>query len=294
MNHSPASQRPHRSSSLTIGATGGVVGGLLGGGSGVLFVPALDRFTTLSRARIHGTSTVANIAVCAVGASVYALLGGKIDLHAGLGMILGGVVGGFYGARLLTRVPDTLLRVLVSAVLLATAAKLYLDAAGLDPLAGRTVLSPSLITTPWFTMPITLVAGVVIGAWAGALGLGGGLLAVPCLVLLFGTEFHTAEGTSLLMFLPNSIAGGITHLRQDTAAPRRSTLLGLGAIPGTIAGALLALALNSLVLGLIFGTFTLTMGIREILQLIQRPTPAPTATSSPHHTAGDDAQTNDT
>lgn len=78
---------------LTIGVVGGTIGGLLGGGSGVFFVPSLDRYAG-ARKVIHGTATVANFAVCGVGALVYAVAGGAIDMRAGLGLI----IGGFFGA----------------------------------------------------------------------------------------------------------------------------------------------------------------------------------------------------
>lgn len=93
----------------------------------------------------------------------------------------------------------------------------------------------------------------MIGAWAGAMGLGGGLLAVPALVLLFGVELHVAAGTSLLMFIPNSIVGTLVHLRQGTASARWGWLLGL--------------ALDAVVLGVVFATFALAMAVREIVQL---------------------------
>lgn len=270
-----------RPGATAIGVTGGLVGGLLGGGSGVFFVPALDRFAHLRRAVLHGTSTTANISVCAVGAAVYALAGGAVDLRAGTGLIIGGVIGGFFGAGIVSRLPERVLRVLFIVVVLLTATKLYLDAAGLDPLAGRAALSPALLATLWFVLPVTIAAGLVIGAWAAALGLGGGLLAVPTLVLLFGTDLHTAAGTSLLMFVPNSVAGAVVHLRAGTASPRLSIWLSIGAVPGAVAGALLALALDSLVLGVVFGTFALLMGIREIIQLRRSHQRGPAGDPSP-------------
>jgi uncharacterized membrane protein YfcA len=56
---------------------------MLGGGSGGVTVPSLDRLTTLARATVHGTATIANVAVAMVGASVYALRGGAVDPVAG-------------------------------------------------------------------------------------------------------------------------------------------------------------------------------------------------------------------
>ncbi len=253
-----------------IGLIGGVVGGLIGGGSGVLFVPALDRFTTMSRIRVHGTSTIANIGVCVAGAAAYAVAGGALDLRIGAGMTAGGILGGVVGPRLLARASETLLRVLLVAILLLTAAKFFVDAIGL-PLLTHAVVPAGLLADLWFVIPATVLVGIVIGAWAGAMGLGGGLLAVPALVLLFGVELHVAAGTSLLMFIPNSIVGSWVHLRQGTASGRWGALLGLTAAPGVVAGALLGLALDAVVLGVVFATFALAMAIREIVQLIRRP-----------------------
>jgi uncharacterized membrane protein YfcA len=127
-----------------------------------------------------------------------------------------------------------------------------------------------LLGNLWFVVPMTVVVGIVIGAWAGAMGLGGGLLAVPALVLLFGVELHVAAGTSLLMFIPNSIVGSVVHVRQGTASSRWGRLLGLTAAPGVVAGAVLGLALDASVLGVVFGTFALLMAVREVVALVRR------------------------
>lgn len=259
-----------------IGLVGGLAGGLIGGGSGVLFVPALDRFTSMSRARVHGTSTVANVGVCVAGAAAYAVGGGALDLRVGTGMLIGGTLGGLLGPRLLARASETLLRVLLIVILVLTSAKFSVDALGLS-LFAYTLVPADLIVDPWFVVPMTLAVGIVIGAWNGALGLGGGLLAVPALVLLFGVELHVAAGTSLLMFIPNSVVGSVVHVRQGTASPPWGWLLGLTAAPGVIAGAELGLAMNAGVLCLVFATFALLMAVREVVGLVRpriRPLPA--------------------
>ena len=217
---------------------GGVVGGLIGGGGGVLFVAGLDRFTAMSRARVHGTSTIANIGICVAGSAAYALGGGAVDLRVGTGMLVGGTLGGLIGPRLLARASERLLRVLLIVILVLTAAKFSVDALGL-PLLTHALVPAGLLADLWFVVPATLVVGIVIGAWSGAMGLGGGLLAVPAMVLLFGVELHVAAGTSLLMFIPNSIVGSWVHIRQGTASARWGWLLGLTSAPGVVAGALL-------------------------------------------------------
>ena len=99
------------------------------------------------------------------------------------------------------------------------------------------------------------------------MGLGGGLLAVPALMLLFGTDLPTAEGTSLLMFFPNAIVGTITHARQGTADLRLGLNLNIGALPGAVAGVLIALALNVKILSIVFAVFAMTIGVREIYRM---------------------------
>jgi uncharacterized membrane protein YfcA len=254
-----------------VGVLGGVVGGLIGGGAGVLYVPALDRFTAMTRARVHGTSTIAQIGLCVAGAATYAVGGGALDLRVGIGMMIGGTVGGWVGPRLLARASDTVLRVLLIAILVLTAVKFALDAFG-PPLFTHAVVSPALLADAWFVVPTTVLVGVVVGAWSGAMGLGGGLLAVPAMVLLFGVELHVAAGTSLLMFIPNSLVGSWVHLRQGTASARWGRVLGLTSAPGVIAGALLGLALDTTVLGLVFAAFALLMAVREIVALVRRRT----------------------
>jgi uncharacterized protein len=271
-----------------IGFIGGVIGGLLGGGSGVFYVPALEKFTPLPRPSLHGTAGMANIAVTGVGAATFAAVGGSVDLRAGAGLVIGATLGAVFGAKLILRVPHGLLRWMFVAVLLLTSLKLGLDAIGRDPLEGSALASPALIANMWFTTPVSLILGLVIGAWAAGMGLGGGLLAVPVLMLLFGTDLPTAEGTSLLMFFPNAIVGTIVHARQGTADLRLGTLLNIGALPGAIGGALAALSMNVRILSGLFAAFTLIVAGREIFRMFAQAA-RPTV---PHDESPADAATN--
>jgi uncharacterized membrane protein YfcA len=264
---SGTTRSPGPSAVVGTGGVAGVVGALLGGGTGLVSVPALEKLTDLRRATIHGTTTISNAAVAAVGSAVYALRGGAVDLRVGTPLVVGGVVGAVFGARLVARAPERLLRSVFAAVLVVAGGKFLLDATGLDPLDHQLRLATAALTT---VVVVGVLLGVAVGAWSSALGLGGGLLTVPVLVLLFGTGVHVAEGTSLLVMLPNSIAGALAHLRQRTAAPRVGFQLAVGAALGAVLGAVLALALDASVLSGIFGLFTLTMAVREARRVLRR------------------------
>ncbi|WP_182359767.1 sulfite exporter TauE/SafE family protein [Tomitella gaofuii] len=255
---------------LAVGGIGGVIGGLLGGGSGVFYVPALEKLTSLPRPALHGTAGAANIAVTGIGAATFAVVGGSIDLRAGTGLVVGGTLGAFFGARLILRISRRLLRWLFVIILMATCLKLLLDVVGADPLRGSAIVPEHLIDNLWFTVPVSLALGIVIGAWSAGMGLGGGLLAVPVLMMLFGADLVTAEGTSLLMFFPNAVVGTVVHMRQGTADPRLATVLNIGALPGTVIGVLLALTMDMKILSVVFAVFALVIAMRELYRMFDR------------------------
>jgi len=275
--------RPSLATLARIGVLGGMSGGLLGGGTGVITVPSLARATTLSRAVIHGTSTLPNVSAAIAGSTVYALHGAKVDVVAGAGLMAGGVIGAVVGAKLVARIPEWILKALFVFVLLATALKLLLSAAGIDPSAGEALLPDAVLAHLPSVIAIGAVVGFVVGAWSAALGLGGGLLTVPAMLVLFGSDLHVAEGTSLMVMLPNALVAATTHLRQGTADAPIGFRLAAFALPGTVIGALLALALNARWLALVFGSYLVFIAIREIVRVFTsssartttKPSPAP-------------------
>lgn len=243
--------------SFGVGVAGGAVGALLGGGTGVVTVPVLDRLTNLRRGVIHGTANLVNVAVAVVGAAIYELRGGHLDTTTGIGLMIGGVIGALFGARIAARASDQALRVAFAVVLAAAGIELCLGAAGIGPSSSSPLLSSGLRADTTAVVILTLAIGLVVGAWSAAMGLGGGSLTVPVLILLFGVGAHTAEGTSLLVMLPNSIAASIQHLRQHTASPRLGAALACGAAPGAAAGASIGLVLSATTLDWVFGLFVL-------------------------------------
>jgi hypothetical protein len=249
---------------LVVGVIGGCVGALLGGGTGTVVVPALARLTALPRRVIHGTSGIANIAVAIVGTTVYALRGIPVDYEVGVPLMIGGVFGAVLGAKLVVKAPENVLRTIFVVVLFIAGVKLLLDALDLDPLGRNAVLSAAVRADRSEVVMIAIVLGVVIGAWSAALGLGGGLLTVPALALLFGAGLHTAESTSLAVMLPNSIVGTVAHVRQRTASVPIGVRLAGGAAIGAIVGALLAVEIPSTALGIFFGLFVLAMAARSV------------------------------
>jgi uncharacterized protein len=112
---------------------------------------------------------------------------------------------------------------------------------------------------------VALVAfGALAGTLAGLLGVGGGILLVPFLVLAVGMSQHEAEATSLLVILPTALAASLALRRRDVGDLPVALALGTVGAVGAVAGALLALALPADVLRLGFALLLAIAGVRLV------------------------------
>lgn len=112
----------------------------------------------------------------------------------------------------------------------------------------------------------TVVLGVITGLLSGALGIGGGIVVVPALVLLFGMTQKGAQGLSLAMIIPLSIIGAWQYWRyghlQMTGS--RPILLCAGAVAGALLGSMLADRLPAPILRRFFAVVMMIIAIRML------------------------------
>ena len=110
-----------------------------------------------------------------------------------------------------------------------------------------------------------LAIGLGAGFLAGLLGIGGGVVLVPALVLLLGFDQHVAQGTSLVVVIPAALLGSWSNHRSGSLALRDAALLAVGGILGALAGSLGALALDDALLRRLFALLLLVVAFRMIL-----------------------------
>lgn len=85
------------------------------------------------------------------------------------------------------------------------------------------------------------LAACICGVASGMFGIGGGVLLVPLLVLLFSFTQHRAQGTSLVALIPpTGLLALIAYARQDFVSWRTGLLLIPGVFVGGIGGGMLA------------------------------------------------------
>ena len=127
---------------------------------------------------------------------------------------------------------------------------------------------------------IGLAGGIV----AGLLGVGGGVLFVPGLVIFLGLDQHQAEATSLLAIVPVAIVGTYRQDRYGNVHRHDALLLGVLSIAGAAAGVVLANALSGEVLRDAFAALLLVVAAQLVHRTLagagdasREPSPTPPA-----------------
>ncbi|MDR2638198.1 MAG: sulfite exporter TauE/SafE family protein [Zoogloeaceae bacterium] len=132
----------------------------------------------------------------------------------------------------------------------------------------------------WWSLPY-LALGAVTGFFAGLLGIGGGAVMVPVLVMLFaaqgfpsGEVMHLALGTSMAAILFTSLSSVRTHTRYKAVLWPIVARITPGIILGTFCGTWLARQLPSRGLAVLFAVFTSYVAVQMILGFKPRPSKA--------------------
>lgn len=114
--------------------------------------------------------------------------------------------------------------------------------------------------------------GVLAGLLSGLLGIGGGIVTIPLLLLIFSqigipshAIMHLAIGTSLAAMVFNTFSASYSHHKKGAVLFHILKPMGLGIIIGAIFGALIARFASSLFLQIFFGVFETLFGIRFLL-----------------------------
>lgn len=206
----------------------GVSLGLLGAGGSSLAVPILVYAGGLAPADAIATSLALVGATSAVAAALHAR-DRQVDWRAAALFAAAGVPAALAGAQLTHLVPPRLLLALFGLLLLAIGTALLLGATAraASRASGRR------------PVPAVIGAALAVGALTGFLGVGGGFLLVPAMVLVAGLDLRRATATSLVVIAVNSAAGLAGHLGDGLDAGRTALFIGAAAA-GAWLGYLLA------------------------------------------------------
>ena len=235
---------------LVLGFTIGGSLGLLGGGGSILTVPALVYLIGQTPQVAVTTSLVIVGMNSALGAIFHRSQG---TLNWRVAIIFGGIgmVTSYISAGFSKEFSPTLLMVAFSVLMLVV---------GLMLMQQKTPPTRSN-SFDELTLWKVIGGGATVGLLTGILGVGGGFLIVPALVMLVGMPMHQAIGTSLVVIAMNSFAGFMGHLDGITLDIPLITVFVTAGILGTFAGARLGKRLDALLLRKAFAIFVVGLAV---------------------------------
>ncbi|HEY49393.1 MAG TPA: sulfite exporter TauE/SafE family protein [Dehalococcoidia bacterium] len=112
---------------------------------------------------------------------------------------------------------------------------------------------------------IGIIVGFIAGIFSGILGIGGGTIAVPGMVLLLDTEQHIAQGVSLTALLLTAVVGTFVHYRQKNLDLKMVMWIAPTAVVFSILGSWAAGRVDADWLTRVFAIALLVIGCRMLL-----------------------------
>lgn len=237
-----------------IGLIAGAFGGLVGLGGGVVMIPLMVRFFGFNQHQAHGTSLAALVFTGLTGAATYSLKG-NVDFLAAALLAVTAILTARFGALYAHSLPEWKLKRSFGIFVICVSALLLLK-----PFYAQ-VSHPA---EGWVRVVILLLSGVFSGFFAGLMGVGGGSLMVPAMVLFLGFSQHLGQGSSLMAMAPAGAVGAYTHWRLGNVVPAAVPGLIGGIIVGTFGGGTLAQWLSEAALRVIFAVVLIWQGWRDI------------------------------
>jgi uncharacterized membrane protein YfcA len=115
------------------------------------------------------------------------------------------------------------------------------------------------------TIIYVLILGAIAGFMSSLVGIGGGIIIVPALVMILGFDQKMAQGTSLLMLsLPVALAGAINYYRAGQADWKVALILASTFVLGGIAGSNVSLGLDTGVVKKVFAVFMIIIAFKYL------------------------------
>jgi uncharacterized membrane protein YfcA len=243
---------------LTAGALtffAGILFGVFGAGGSILLVPILVYVLHFSVKPALATSLL--ILVVTGGAATLAHARSRhVSWWIGLRWAALGIVAAYAGGRVAELIPERVLLLMFATVAVVAAVAMFQPR-----LANGHDVDPRSIP-----MGKVVAVGGALGFLTGMLGVGGGFLLVPALVLLCGVGLRVAVGTSLLIITVNSLGGFLGFASHESFPWGVTAPIAACAATGSLVGERVGKRLPTQRLRPAFAVFLLIVGAAIVVQ----------------------------
>ena len=118
---------------------------------------------------------------------------------------------------------------------------------------------------------LNVVLGLLLGTVGGLFGIGGGLIAIPVLGVLFGLDQQLAQGTALVMVVPNVLLALWRYHQRNRIDLRHALALAISSFVLALFGARWAVNLDPETMRLAFVAFLVVLAFYNLLRMLMRP-----------------------
>ena len=244
----------------------GIIASMTGVGGGIFIVPILTFFYSFIVSSATGTSLTSIIFTAIASALNYAKQK-RIYFKTGTILIITTSPGAYIGAWFAIIMEEKLLGLVFGVFLVLVAIRMIISALRKKE---QTKAAHVITDTQLIHSRKTMIIGAGLSFWGGVasglLGIGGGTLVVPILIVAMGIPIHYATATSMFTMIFTSISGVARYVQSDLINFPVALLLAAGTVVGAQVGAYTSKKISGRNLGLIFGIMLVVAGINMILK----------------------------
>jgi len=233
---------------LVLGYGIGLSLGLLGGGGSILTVPALV-YLVGQTPQVAVTTSLAIVGANSLMGAMFHGSKGKLDWKVALLFGSAGMLVAYLSAGISQHISPEILLIAFALLMLGIGVMLLLR-------RSKEEEETSYRSKP---LMLVLVSGAGVGLLTGILGVGGGFLVVPALVMLLGLPIQVAVGTSLVVIAMNSMAGFMGHVSSGSFDWMVTLVFVAAGLVGTFSGMKLSSRLSSSKLHKAFAIFVIAL-----------------------------------
>ncbi len=232
---------------LVLGFGIGLSLGLLGGGGSILTVPALV-YLVGQTPQIAVTTSLVIVGANSIMGAMFHGTKGRLDWKVAITFGGAGMLVSYLSAGISKHISPEILLVVFALLMLVIGTMLLFRGAREDGI--------SYTTKP---LLVVVASGAGVGLLTGILGVGGGFLIVPALVMLLGLPVQVAVGTSLVVIAMNSVAGFLGHISSGSFDWMVTLIFVSAGLVGTFSGMRLSSRLSSSKLQKAFAVFVIAL-----------------------------------
>ncbi len=250
----PIKDRKYIITVALVGIAAGFMSGVFGVGGGILIAPGLVFLAKMNHRIAYGTSLAAVLPI-ALSSMITYWTHDHIDWPVVACLTAGALVGAVIGTHFLNVVSQSVLAIGFSTLLIASAIRLFFEGVG----TGRSPLSVSGII-------LLVVIGLASGVLAGLLGVGGGIIMVPAMLLFFSIPSVVAKGTSLAVIVPTALLGTLRNRTNKNVDISAAAIVGGTGIIAAIVGAWFSTRLSDITSNVLFACLMLAVALKLLWQ----------------------------